>query len=82
MTEDEKFRLRAARYQWVVTNPYPETAKWQISPHKAWMDGFNFAWDLVERKLNEVQTTLRMENPHLGQVGNLQCRCDYCRPEK
>jgi hypothetical protein len=23
----------------------------RISPHKAWRDGFNFAWELIEKRL-------------------------------
>lgn len=76
MTEDDKMRIRAARYQWAITDPYPEIALWEmkydisglfdrtftlepkpeISAHKAWMDGFKFAWELVEKKLREIPT--------------------------
>lgn len=27
-----------------------------ISPHKAWLDGFNFAWKLIEYKLATMKT--------------------------
>lgn len=76
-TEGQKLFILAAKFQFVITDPYPEVSLWLnaenargaacglfsmfqkptpkpiISPHKAWTDGFNFAWSLVEKKLNE-----------------------------
>ena len=75
MTEDEKFNLKSAKFSFVITDPYPEIAEYQIkrdacsgfallvgdgpqkpdiSPHKAWHDGFTFAWKLIEQKLESM----------------------------
>lgn len=81
MTEDDKSVLMAARFQFIIKDPYPEITEWEqneqlrgtpweklnhplegsknekpeLSAHRAWQDGFNFAWDLIEKKLKEMK---------------------------
>jgi hypothetical protein len=66
-------RLRACFYSFVIKDPYPEIAEYDlfhkiktmikpdISAHKAWQDGFNFAKNLVLKELD-----LKDEKPILN----------------
>lgn len=68
MTEDEKIQLRSAAFQHLIFDPYPKYTEcwqyfgwqrkpWEISPHQAWQDGFNFCRSLYEKKLFEMAVT-------------------------
>jgi hypothetical protein len=48
--EELKREIRAARYSWVIKDPYPPDRS-EVSVYKAWQDAFNFAWSLIEDKL-------------------------------
>lgn len=77
MTEDEKFQILSAKYNYVITDPYPEIAIWEIEnqvrqsslfdrlltkipphpgpdPYTAWRDGFEFAWNLINKQLDKM----------------------------
>lgn len=70
MTEDERMNILAAKHQWVITDPYPDITEYQmfrkiwpwfkkkptVSAHKAWRDGFQFAWSLIEKRVEAIQT--------------------------
>jgi hypothetical protein len=63
MTNDEKCKLRSVFFTWVIKDPYPEVTEYnrfpehktkpEVSVHKAWQEGYEFAKNLVLKKLEE-----------------------------
>lgn len=70
MSDDELFRIRACFFQYVITDPFPEITQAQIfhqrqpeiSAHKAWKMGFDFARQLVEKRLTEISMEQSLES--------------------
>lgn len=64
MTHDDKFKLRSVFFTWVIKDPYPEVTAYQrfpkqheepeITVHKAWQEGYDFAKNLILKKLEEL----------------------------
>lgn len=53
-----------------------DDTKPEISVHKAWQDGFTFAWELVEKKLREIPTEeMRYFTTPWGPVEITDCTC-------
>lgn len=64
MTHDEKSKLRATFYTWVLQDPYPEVTEYNrfpdqkekpdVTPHGAWQNGYDFCKNLILKKLEEL----------------------------
>lgn len=64
MTHDEKSKLRSVFFSWVIKDPYPEVTAFkrfpeqykdpEISVHRAWQEGYDFAKNIILKKLEEL----------------------------